>query len=86
MGQDNEVHASFSSHIGSRVLLPSDVMVIRNCLQVLLCLEYTLEQSKVVVDNVQKIDQLLSDETRSPEALPRRNLGLGRAKMELVGG
>ena len=85
MSQDNEVPASFSSHTGSRLLLSSEVIEIRNCLQVLLCLEYTLEQSRVIVDNVGKIDKLLSHETRSLEALPLRNSGRGRLKIELVG-
>jgi hypothetical protein len=85
MSQDNEVPASFSSRTGTRTLLSSEVIEIRNCLQVMLCLEYTLEQSRVIVDNVGKIDKLLSDETRSLEALPRTNSGRGRPKIELVG-
>jgi hypothetical protein len=42
--------------------LCSELIQIRNCLQVLVSLEYTLEQSHVVIDNVQKIDKLLSDD------------------------
>jgi hypothetical protein len=73
MNQDNNVSASLSVPVGSRVLTCSQVIEIRNCLQMLLGLEYTLEQSRVVVDNVRKIDKLLSDETRSLEALRRAN-------------
>jgi len=69
MSQDSHVSASFSAPVRSRVLLPSQVIEIRNCLQMLLGLEYTLEQSRVVVDNVRKIDKLLSDETPLLEAL-----------------
>jgi len=84
MRQDHEVPVSLFSHTGSRVLLSSEVIEIRNCLQVLLCLDYTLEQSSVVVDSVQKINKLLSGQMRSREALPRRNLSRGRPKLELI--
>jgi hypothetical protein len=48
--------------------LSSEVIQIRNCLQVLLSLEYTLEQADVAADTIRKIDKLLSYETRSQEA------------------
>ena len=62
MAQNGYVFASSSAPIVSRALLRSELIQIRNCLQVLVSLEYTLEQSHVVIDNVQKIDKLLSDD------------------------
>jgi len=63
MSKDSRVSSSFSASSSasnvSGALLPSEVIEIRNCLQVLLGLEFTLEQSRVVVDNVGKIDKLL---------------------------
>jgi hypothetical protein len=62
MAQNGYVFASRSAPIVSRALFSSELIQIRNCLQVLVSLEYTLEQSRVVIDNVQKIDKLLSDD------------------------
>jgi hypothetical protein len=65
MSQDSHISALRPIPIVSRALLSSEVIEIRNCLQVLLCLEYTLEQSRVVGDNVRKIDGLLRRATIS---------------------
>src|SRR5580698_5837963 len=66
MSQDSCPSALFPAPIVSRALLSSEVIEIRNCLQVLLCLEYSLEQSSVVVDNLRKIDGLLKTCTLEP--------------------
>lgn len=70
MNQDD--HDSIRT--ASKALQPSKINQIRNCLQALLSLEYTLDQSRVVVDCVRKIDDLLSSKTPSLQALGRQNV------------